>query len=157
MEFVFDSILLPDSNINEPESHGFIRYKIKPVTTLSAGDSIINNSSILFDFNAPVLTNDAVTKIVLPTPTLSDNLNYFINDLEVFPNPATQTITIKSQKQITGEAQWKVYDIVGREVYSAKTKNESSLTIDLSGFVKGLYFIQLHSQNDIYRATMVKQ
>ncbi len=157
MEFVFDNILLPDSNINEPESHGFIRYKIKPVTTLSAGDSIINNASIFFDFNAPVLTNDAVTKIVLPTPTLSDNLNYFINDLEVFPNPATQTITIKSQKQITGEAQWKVYDIVGREVYSAKTKNESSLTIDLSGLGKGLYFIQLHSQQEGFRATMVKQ
>jgi uncharacterized repeat protein (TIGR01451 family) len=157
MEFVFDNILLPDSNINEPESHGFIRYKIKPLTTLLAGDSIINNASIFFDFNAPIITNDAVTEIVLSKPTSNDNLNNFTNSLDIYPNPATETVTIKSQKQITGEAQWKVYDIVGREVYSAKTKNESSLTIDLSGFVKGLYFIQLHSQNDIYRATMVKQ
>jgi uncharacterized repeat protein (TIGR01451 family) len=157
MEFVFDNILLPDSNINEPESHGFIRYKIKPVTTLSAGDSIINNASIFFDFNAPILTNDAVTEIVLPIPTLVDNLNNSTNQLEVFPNPATQTITIKSPKQITGEAEWVVYDLVGREVYSAKTKNESSVTIDVAVFIKGLYFIQLHSENDVYRATMVKQ
>jgi hypothetical protein len=157
MEFVFDNILLPDSNINEPESHGFIRYKIKPVTTLSAGDSIINNASIFFDFNAPILTNDAVTEVVLPIPTSNFNLNNFTNSLEIFPNPATETVTIKSQKQIAGEAEWMVYDLVGREVYSAKTKNESSLTIDLSHFAKGLYFIQLHSENDGYLATMVKQ
>jgi hypothetical protein len=157
MEFVFDNILLPDSNINEPESHGFIRYKIKPVVTLSAGDSIINNASIIFDFNAPVLTNDAVTEVVLPIPTSSDNLNNFKSDLDIYPNPATQTVIIKSQKQIAGEAEWMIYDLVGREVYSAKTENESSVTIDLSDFAKGLYFIQLHSENNIYRATMVKQ
>jgi uncharacterized repeat protein (TIGR01451 family) len=157
MEFVFDNILLPDSNINEPESHGFIRYKIKPLTTLSAGDSIINNASIFFDFNAPVLTNDAVTEIVLPIPTSNYNLNNFKNSLEIFPNPATETITIKSQKQITGEAEWMIYDIVGREVYSAKTENESSVTIDLAVFIKGLYFIQVHSEQESYQATMVKQ
>ncbi|MDQ3049881.1 MAG: hypothetical protein M3Q95_03235 [Bacteroidota bacterium] len=29
MEFQFNNILLPDSNINEPMSHGFVRYRIK--------------------------------------------------------------------------------------------------------------------------------
>ncbi|MBK7853915.1 MAG: hypothetical protein IPJ79_02535 [Bacteroidetes bacterium] len=30
MEFLFENILLPDSNINEPQSHGFVTYRIKP-------------------------------------------------------------------------------------------------------------------------------
>ncbi|MBK7853815.1 MAG: hypothetical protein IPJ79_01895 [Bacteroidetes bacterium] len=67
MEFLFENILLPDSNINEPQSHGFVKYRIKPKTSLLAGDSIINKGYIYFDFNAPVETNTTVTKIILPT------------------------------------------------------------------------------------------
>lgn len=66
MEFKFDNILLPDSNVNEPMSHGFIRYRIKPKTTLIPIDSIKNFASIYFDSNLPVRTNDAVTRILLP-------------------------------------------------------------------------------------------
>jgi uncharacterized repeat protein (TIGR01451 family) len=157
MEFIFDNILLPDSNINEPESHGFIRYKINPVTTLSAGDSIINNASIFFDFNAPILTNDAVTEIVLPIPTSNDNLNNFTNSLDIYPNPATQTVTIKSQKQIAGEAEWKVYDIYGRLIFNKQTKNKNQLTVDVSQFAEGVYFIQLKSGDYICQTRMAKQ
>ncbi|MEO8150101.1 MAG: hypothetical protein ABI723_20860, partial [Bacteroidia bacterium] len=64
MTFAFDNILLPDSNINELGSHGFIRYRIKPVTSLKAGDTIKNNAFIYFDNNTPVQTNEAQTKIV---------------------------------------------------------------------------------------------
>jgi len=46
--FNFDSINLPDSNINEPGSHGFIRYRIKPLSTLAAGDQIKKQCSYLF-------------------------------------------------------------------------------------------------------------
>ncbi|MFZ7166025.1 MAG: DUF7619 domain-containing protein, partial [Bacteroidota bacterium] len=38
MEFKFDNILLPDSNVNEPLSHGFIHYRIKPKTSLVLND-----------------------------------------------------------------------------------------------------------------------
>ncbi len=67
MEFKFDTILLPDSNINEPLSHGYVRYRIKPIATLTAGSNIINNAGIYFDYNAPVLTKNATTKILFPT------------------------------------------------------------------------------------------
>jgi hypothetical protein len=65
MEFKFENILLPDSNSNEPLSHGFVRYRIQPKTNLSAGDSITNFAAIYFDFNEPVITNTAKTIIVL--------------------------------------------------------------------------------------------
>nr|MBP9082667.1 hypothetical protein [Bacteroidia bacterium] len=65
MEFKFNNILLPDSNINELLSHGYVRYRIQPKTNLVAGNFINNNAGIYFDFNDPVLTNTAVTNIVL--------------------------------------------------------------------------------------------
>jgi hypothetical protein len=66
LEFKFENILLPDSNINEPESHGFVRYRIHPKTSLEVHDSVTNYAAIYFDDNLPVLTNTALTKIVYP-------------------------------------------------------------------------------------------
>jgi hypothetical protein len=63
----FDNILLPDSNTNEPLSHGFIRFRVKTQTGLGCDAVTSNRVSIYFDFNAPVITNDAITTIN-PTP-----------------------------------------------------------------------------------------
>lgn len=66
LEFKFEDVLLPDSNINEPESHGFVRYRIQPKTSLAVHDSVTNYAAIYFDYNLPVITNTALTKIVYP-------------------------------------------------------------------------------------------
>ncbi|MEO8147215.1 MAG: T9SS type A sorting domain-containing protein [Bacteroidia bacterium] len=55
--FHFDNILLPDSNVNEEASHGFIKYSIAQSPGNTAGTLIENNAGIYFDFNAPVITN----------------------------------------------------------------------------------------------------
>jgi uncharacterized repeat protein (TIGR01451 family) len=63
LSWTFNNINLPDSNVNEPLSHGFIVYRIKPNTTLSVGDIIPNGASIYFDFNLPVATNLVQTEV----------------------------------------------------------------------------------------------
>lgn len=67
--WTFSHILLPDSNRNEPLSHGYITYSIKPRTGLAVGDTIRNSASIYFDYNLPVKTHTQVTVIkILPPP-----------------------------------------------------------------------------------------
>lgn len=61
--FEFLNILLPDSNINEIKSHGFVSFKIKPKSTVVLNDSILNKASIYFDYNEPVITNTVNTTI----------------------------------------------------------------------------------------------
>jgi uncharacterized repeat protein (TIGR01451 family) len=61
--FEFLNILLPDSNVNEPKSHGFISFKIKPKVTVAVNTTIPNKAAIYFDYNAPVITNTAGTFI----------------------------------------------------------------------------------------------
>ena len=63
----FNSIKLADSLHNEPMSHGYFSYRIKPFSTLVIGDTVKNSASIYFDFNPPVKTNYQVT-IVKPVP-----------------------------------------------------------------------------------------
>ncbi|MBL0357572.1 MAG: hypothetical protein IPP72_12135 [Chitinophagaceae bacterium] len=52
---------LVDSFHNEPASHGYISYRIKPKAGVAVGDHINNNASIYFDFNLPVETNTETT------------------------------------------------------------------------------------------------
>ncbi|MBX7052987.1 MAG: hypothetical protein K1X54_13195 [Flavobacteriales bacterium] len=61
VEWLFDNIMLPDSSSNEPESHGFIHFRIKSIPGLGITDTIENSVAIYFDFNEPVMTNTAIT------------------------------------------------------------------------------------------------
>ena len=61
--FEFLNILLPDSNINEPKSHGFVSFRIKPQTIVLPNTTIPNKAAIYFDYNVPVMTNIASTVI----------------------------------------------------------------------------------------------
>ena len=49
--------MLPDSNVNEPASHGFIKFRIQQKASNPTGARIENTAAIYFDYNAPVLTN----------------------------------------------------------------------------------------------------
>lgn len=63
LAWTFSNINLPDSNVNEPASHGYIVYRIRPKNTVVVNEVIHNTASIYFDFNLPVLTNDASTEV----------------------------------------------------------------------------------------------
>ncbi len=72
--FTLRNINLVDSTTNEPGSHGYIVYKVKPKPTVVIGDTIKNTAAIYFDYNLPVLTNTETTTIVnevLPLRLLS--------------------------------------------------------------------------------------
>ncbi len=64
VEFFFENIFLPDSESNEPESHGYISFKIKPKNDISIGDKIESLANIYFDFNPPIITNTATTEFI---------------------------------------------------------------------------------------------
>ncbi|MFT3912361.1 MAG: T9SS type A sorting domain-containing protein [Ferruginibacter sp.] len=76
LQFYFKDINLPEAAVDEPGSHGFVAFKIRPKNTIAIGDSLNNRASIYFDFNAPVVTNMATT-IVSPTSSVAVKLEYF--------------------------------------------------------------------------------
>ncbi len=62
--FRFDGILLPDSGANEPASHGFVRFDIKPMTGLANGTEVRNHVGIVFDQNIPVYTDTTLNTFI---------------------------------------------------------------------------------------------
>lgn len=69
LHFEFNNILLPDSASNEPNSHGFVQFKIKPISNLITNTNIHNRAAIYFDFNDPIITNQTSTYIYTPNTT----------------------------------------------------------------------------------------
>ena len=78
--FEFLNIYLPDSNVNKTGSNGFVSFKLKPISSVSAGTTIPNRAAIYFDYNSPVITKTANTMIQNPLPL--QLLNY-----EASPTP----------------------------------------------------------------------
>lgn len=69
--FEFRNINLPYKLNNEPGSHGFVRFRVKPQTSLVLNTSVVNKASIYFDYNLPVVTSDAITLVALSPVPLS--------------------------------------------------------------------------------------
>ncbi|MBK6836829.1 MAG: hypothetical protein IPG89_22240 [Bacteroidetes bacterium] len=63
LRWKFNNIMLPDSNSNEPASHGYIQYRIKRTNNNTPGTQIKNTAYIYFDFNEPVITNTTINTI----------------------------------------------------------------------------------------------
>lgn len=66
LHFVFDPIALPDSNVNEPASHGYVHFTIHQQPDLPDGSRIENQVAIYFDQNDPVFTNTAYHTVGYP-------------------------------------------------------------------------------------------
>jgi uncharacterized repeat protein (TIGR01451 family) len=134
--FEFLNILLPDSNANEPLSHGFVRFQIKPQTNLMLGQTIQNKAAIYFDYNAPVITN-TVTTTVANVTGISEKIT---NRLEVFPNPLEgEILTIPNVRGASA----KLFTLTGQELRSWPNIAEQ---ISLQNIAAGMYLLEVQHQ-----------
>lgn len=74
----------------------------------------------------------------------------------VFPNPASDKITISIKDNSYSEILIKCYDIIGNEVFEIVTFNKTT-QIDVSQFSKGIYFIQLLSKDEKQLKSVIKK
>ena len=73
--------------------------------------------------------------------SLSENESYF----NIFPNPASDNITISTNQEIT---EINIYNILGVNVYNEQfTMNHSQLDVNVSDFINGVYFIKVKTEN----------
>ncbi len=138
----FDNILLPDSNINEPASHGFVKFKIRQKPGLPNGTVINNNAAIYFDYNAPIITNTAFI-------TISDTImwaegvgieEYPQINISVQPNPFKDQCMIQLDRPINGEL--RMLDMTGREVYTSIIIGKQH-TINIDNLNPGIYTLRV--------------
>ena len=142
----FDNIELPATSMNPIESKGYIQFKIKPKPGYAVGDIIPNTASIYFDFNPAIITNTFQTKFVAVLSVDEFENGSFV----VYPNPASDLVTISLKDTYNSISTISVYDVLGKMIIQKMvTESISSETIDLSSVNPGIYFIDVQTENNV--------
>jgi hypothetical protein len=135
--FQFANILLADSNVNEPASHGRIVYTIKSHNGLVDGTPINNTASIYFDYNLPVVTNTTLN--VIGEPQSTSHLH--TNAPTLIPNPANAAVTAVHRD--ANASRYVLTDVLGRNVSSLAAHPAGQTTIALENLKPGTYMVTL--------------
>ncbi len=144
----FTSAKLPPYRTNTIAADGFVRFRVRPAAALVPGDQVPNRAEIHFDYNAPIVTNTALTAINQPTGLPGDgNSNPNAADLAVWPNPATGALHVEARAPEAGPFTLTLLDALGRPVLTqtapaASGTTRRTATLDLSGLPTGLYVLQ---------------
>ncbi len=106
------------------------------MSDLMAEDLVKNLAAIYFDFNAPVVTNTAVTRVVLPTGI--SGFNAPSSKFNVYPNPAKDYFEIRiGDFGMKENIEIGIFDMYGRGVYKSAIRNSDRRFIAFAG---GLYY-----------------
>ncbi|WP_104735402.1 T9SS type A sorting domain-containing protein [Hanstruepera ponticola] len=139
IEFIFEDINLPFDDAN---NDGYVAFKIKTLDTLVLGDSFDNNAEIYFDYNFPIITNEATTTVA----ALSiDEFGFADNGMVLYPNPTTNILNLESKQPIEHVT---IFDISGRviqEIAVLGTKHQ--MTISTENLTTGTYFVKIKTGN----------
>ncbi|MBX2958978.1 MAG: T9SS type A sorting domain-containing protein [Flavobacteriales bacterium] len=149
LEWTFSNIMLPDSNVNEPASNGFVTFTVDQNRDLADGVEINNTANIYFDFNTAIITNTTShiidrsigSGVVIVNVENLDYTNTVSNSLIAYPNPTTSKVEIRLNKTYSNVSA-KVTDITGRVVSTHQYQNVSYLQLDVNA-PSGIYFIEI--------------
>jgi hypothetical protein len=137
-EYIIDNSFQIKTNILLPASSGLsylaIRYR--------NADCSHNWLTVSFD-NIALSGNDVGI----------DEFNPNAYKVNIYPNPAKDNITIKSNSNIKQNLE--IYNMVGQSVYTSYIYHD--LIIDISNFPKGVYFIKINTKEETITRKFAKE
>lgn len=148
VEFIFEGINLAARNGDPPVGgHGDVLFKIKTKNDLQVNDMVVQRAGIYFDYNFPIVTNDAQTTFAL----LNQNIFERDNTIVVSPNPTTNAVNIQSESNIKS---LEFYDIQGRIL---QTLLGNTHRFDISNKANGIYFLKITTEQGSVIAKIIKE
>ena len=157
VEFVFNNILLPDSFVNEPLSHGYVQFRIHPKANLPLGTQIKNRAFIYFDFNTPIITNFATTTVGLLSVSSAE---LGAGSLSLYPVPVAKQLTVNFNAVRSGEVRYRLLDLQGRllqEQQLSVVEGENISTMDMGKLGAGMYLLQVVGEQVSVSSKIVKE
>jgi len=143
INFVFNNVLLPDSNVNEQASNGFVKYSIEPKASLYDFTEVKNKAYIYFDYNTPVLTNEVLNTYVTTITSIKETGKKV--GIKVFPNPASDIVTLNINNANNSDLTLNIYNVIGKLV-SSETLLQNQKQIFIDDLSNGLYIVEIKSK-----------
>ena len=118
--------------------------------------SLKNNETYSYRLKAfSDISESIFAKVDVKTLTVLANLNEDVEAFKVYPNPSKDYINIVFLKPTSGELNFT--DLLGKRIFTQGFDKQNSLKINVSGFQKGLYFMILNSNQQVFtRKIMVE-
>ncbi len=153
LKFTFNNIMLPDSNANEPLSHGYVTYTVRPLNNLMLQTVIPNTANIYFDFNPPVITN-TITSLIDISVNVKDAISN--SCVSLVPNPATDFVTVFIKNADAANSySLRITNMQGQQVmYLQHVFNKQKIL--LNALPSGCYFYSLQEGNSPYESRQGK-
>ncbi len=144
LTFLFENILLPDSNVNEAASHGFVKFTINHATDAPLETVIENTADIYFDFNDAVVTNTTFHRLgehfvsVELEPSQQQGFQVLVS-----PNPFADValLEVKGRLQST-PLHLQVFDLQGKIQLEMETQG-SIFELKKGALAAGLYIFTI--------------
>jgi hypothetical protein len=133
----FKNIMLPPKSSDSIHSIGFVSFRTRLNNQAKIGDTIYNKASIYFDYQKPVITNNAKVYFAKNT-AIKTNMEE--DSFSIFPNPNKGKLNI-----IIGDDKInyvEVLDILGHVVYSDNFSSNKGLIELPEELANGIYFIK---------------
>ncbi len=145
LRFSFPNIKLPDDTHNEPKSHGYVRYRIKPPSATVGNTVVVNSAAIYFDFNEPVLTNEVKNTFVdeLPDDEILRVEEISSNNM-FYPNPVRDN-TIHLTDEANRFMQAELISLQGTSLQKFNLQKDS-IQLQLETVPSGMYLLKLTDQ-----------
>lgn len=158
VEFRFDDIMLLDSTTNEPESHGFVKYRIKAKKDLPDNTVIENTAHIYFDYNPAVVTNttmNTMTYTILKNEESTAIEVPYNATVKLYPNPIRDYSVLEFDNAGNDLFQLTISDVTGKIINTMQTSGNSFIVG--KGLDKGIYLYSLKNTqtNQVYRNSFI--
>lgn len=153
LEWKFNNIMLPDSNVNEPASNGFVKFTVEQNPDLAFGTVIENSAAIYFDFEAPVITNTYFHTIHDFSISVSvepiEGANKYV-DVKVIPNPFRNQATLQLEGlENTDNLELEIFNLSGQRVQYLNNSQNAQFQISRGEMSQGIYFFSVKQGNKV--------
>lgn len=144
LRFNFANIMLPDSNVNEPLSHGYVHFNLALQPGLAPGTQITNEAGIYFDFNPVVLTNTTLNTIAEDVYAVVGVEEIQPQDYAIWPNPFNSLLHVKLYGAAEGHYHLVLFDMLGRKVLESPIFDQPQFTVPCQLESHGIYMYTIY-------------
>ncbi|MBR9860179.1 T9SS type A sorting domain-containing protein [bacterium] len=136
--WTFNPIYLPSKYDDVQGSKGYVEYDANLLSDLKIGERIINKAFIYFDYEDPIVTNDAIIYIdsIPPRDTQGTSSEWIF----IYPNPSNGDFTLVSRSQVIEEIE--IFDLNGKLVETVLLQPEAKLEVSLPWLSPGMYILR---------------
>ena len=152
--FTFANIMLPDSNVNEFASHGYVTFEVQQKPGNPLGTVIENEADIYFDFNPPIITNrtfhtiaDSLVEVDLWSVAEHHEPNSY--EVRVFPNPVRETVFFEVVNERFDELRLELVDLSGRVVRQKEQSHSGRMSLSRGNLSGGVYLYRLIGDKEL--------